>query len=104
MSIRESVAAMYAAISPASKLLLFFMGECCGDDDDCHTSIEFLVAHTRMSPDKVMMLLKDLERDGFITYRGHSSKAEGREAFWIHTSRLEAMKVAWDVKRQAVAA
>ena len=96
MSFRELAAACHAKISPPAKLLLVFMAESCGDDDDCHISIDYLVAHSCMSRERVMATLKEMEAQQIITDRGPSPKHEHAQAFWIHTTRLEELRIKWD--------
>lgn len=96
MSVHESGAAMYAAIRPAYKLILFFMGEACGDKGDCHVSIDFLELHTGFERQRIVELLAKMEAEGLVTYRGHSKRTPGREAFWINLDALDARRVQWD--------
>jgi hypothetical protein len=95
MSVRETGAAMYARISPSAKLVLIFMGEACGDDDDCHVSVDFLVAHTGLDRDKVLAVLAKLQDEKLVTYRGKSLHDERCDAFWIHTEQLDARRIRW---------
>ena len=101
MSVREASAAMYARVSPSAKLVLIFMGEACGDDDDCHVGIDFLVAMTGMSPEKVRMVIEQLQTEGLITHRGRSLHDDRLDAYWIHTDRLDARRIEWRRDAQA---
>lgn len=95
MSINESCAALYSDLTPEKRIVLFFMGECCGDHGDCHVRQEFLVFHAGAKASRLKAILVELEDDGFITDRGPSDRYEGDRAYWIHIEKLDARKKDW---------